>query len=36
VELLPFMERELQVLHQRAEDAPDTLAEMMGILGVEG
>ncbi len=36
VELLPFMERELQVLHRRAEDAPDSLAEMMGILGVDG
>ncbi|HRR46957.1 MAG TPA: hypothetical protein P5172_06500 [Syntrophales bacterium] len=35
VELLPFMERELRVLHQRAEDAHDMLAEMMGSLGVD-
>ncbi len=35
VELLPFMDRELRVLHQRAEDAHDMLAEMMGSLGVD-
>jgi hypothetical protein len=35
VELLPFMEREYRVLHQRAEDAGDMLAEMCGILGID-
>jgi hypothetical protein len=35
VELLPFMEREMQVLGQRAEDAGDMLGQMMGSLGVD-
>ncbi|HOI73450.1 MAG TPA: hypothetical protein PLO63_04810 [Syntrophales bacterium] len=35
VELLPFMEQELKVLNQRAEDAGDMLAEMIGVLGVD-
>lgn len=35
VELLPFMEREMQVLGQRAEDACDMLGQMMGTLGVD-
>ncbi len=35
VELLPFMEREMNVLHQRAEDASDMLAQMVGTLGIE-
>ncbi|HOD98163.1 MAG TPA: hypothetical protein PLT63_05240 [Syntrophales bacterium] len=36
VELLPFMDREIRILHQRAEDAHDMLAEMMGALGADG
>jgi hypothetical protein len=35
VELLPLMEREFRILHQRAEDAGDMLAEMCGILGID-
>jgi hypothetical protein len=35
VELLPFMEREMSVLHQRAEDACDMLAQMASTLGIE-
>ncbi len=35
VELLPFMEREMQILGQRAEDACDMLGHMMGTLGVD-
>jgi hypothetical protein len=35
VELLPFMEREMRILHQRAEDAHDMLAEIMGTLGID-
>jgi hypothetical protein len=35
VELLPFMEREMVVLHQRAGDASDMLAEMVGTLGID-
>jgi hypothetical protein len=35
VELLPFMEREIQVLHQRAEDTGDMLAEIAGTLGID-
>jgi hypothetical protein len=35
VELLPFMEREIQVLHRRAEDASDMLAEIAGTLGID-
>ncbi len=35
VELLPFLEREMAVLHQRAGDASDMLAEMVGTLGID-
>jgi len=35
VELLPYMEREIQVLHRRAEDAGDMLAEIAGTLGID-
>jgi len=35
VELLPFMEKELQVLDRRARDACDMLAEMCGMLGID-
>ena len=35
VELLPFMEREIQILHRRAEDAGDMLAEIAGTLGID-
>ena len=35
VELLPFMERELQILDRRANDACDMLAELCGMLGVD-
>ncbi len=35
VELLPFMEREFDILNRRAEDTSDMLAEMIGILGVD-
>jgi hypothetical protein len=35
VELLPFMEREIQALHWRAEDAGDMLAEIAGTLGID-
>jgi hypothetical protein len=34
VELLPFMEKELRILNQRAKDADDMLAEMCGTLGI--
>ncbi len=34
VELLPFMQKELEVLNKRAQDANDMLAEMCGILGI--
>jgi len=35
VELLPYMEREISVLHRRAEDAGDMLAEIAGTLGID-
>jgi len=35
VELLPFMEKELQMLNKRAEDCTDMLAEMCGTLGID-
>ncbi|MBW2631556.1 MAG: hypothetical protein JRC90_07325 [Deltaproteobacteria bacterium] len=35
VELLPFMESELRILNQRAEDAGDMLAEMCGTIGID-
>ena len=34
VELLPHMQKELEILHKRAQDADDMLAEMFGILGI--
>lgn len=35
VELLPYMERELQVLCKRAEDCNDMMAEMCGVIGID-
>ncbi len=35
VELLPYMERELEILNRRAEDSSDMLAEMVGMLGID-
>jgi len=35
VELLPYMERELQILSKRAKDSNDMLAEMFGTIGIE-
>jgi hypothetical protein len=35
VELLPYMEREMRVLHYRADTSGDMLAELCGILGVD-
>jgi hypothetical protein len=35
VELLPYMERELEILHRRAEDSSDMLAEIVGVLGID-
>ena len=35
VELLPYMERELQILCKRAKDCNDMLAEMCGTIGIE-
>lgn len=35
VELLPYMERELELMHRRAEDSSDMLAEIIGVLGVD-
>ncbi len=35
VELLPYMEHELQVLNCRARDAGDMLGEMCGTLGID-
>jgi len=35
IELLPFMERELEVLHCRAQDSGDMLAELCGTLGID-
>lgn len=35
VELLPYMEKELQILNRRAKDACDMLAEMCGTLGID-
>ena len=34
VELLPYMQKELEVLNKRAQEANDMLAEMCGILGI--
>ena len=35
VELLPFMERDLRILNQRAKDASDKFAEMCGMIGID-
>lgn len=35
VELLPFMQREIRLLNQKAQDATDMLALLMGSLGVD-
>ncbi|MBN1829234.1 MAG: hypothetical protein JW884_08855 [Deltaproteobacteria bacterium] len=35
VELLPYMERELQILSRRAKDSTDMFAEMCGTLGID-
>ncbi len=35
VELLPLMEKELQILNKRAKDSSDMLAEMCGMLGID-
>jgi hypothetical protein len=35
VELLPYMERELQILSKRAKECNDMLAEMFGAMGIE-
>ncbi|MBS3780600.1 MAG: hypothetical protein KGY41_09415 [Desulfovermiculus sp.] len=35
IELLPFMERELDVMHCRAQDSGDMLAELCGTLGID-
>lgn len=35
VELLPYMNRELEVLHCRARDSGDMLAELCGTLGID-
>lgn len=35
VELLPFLERELDMLGRRAEDSCDMLAELCGMLGID-
>ena len=35
VELLPYMERELQILCKRAKDSSDMLAEMCGTIGID-
>ena len=34
VELLPYMQSELQILNQRAQNADDMFAEMFGALGI--
>ena len=35
IELLPLLEKELRVLHIRAEEASDMLAEMTGMIGID-
>lgn len=35
VELLPFMQEEINILNRRAEDAPDMLAVLMGSMGAD-
>ena len=34
VELLPYMQKELEILNERAQDANDMMAEMFGNLGM--
>ena len=34
VELLPYMQKELEILNRRAGSANDMLSEMFGVLGV--
>lgn len=34
VELLPYMQKELKILNERAQDANDKMAEMFGTLGI--
>lgn len=34
VELLPYMQKELEILNERAQDANDKMAEMFGTLGI--
>ncbi len=34
VELLPYMQKELEILNKRAQDANDKMAEMFGTLGI--
>ena len=35
VELLPYMDRELQILCKRAKECTDMLAEMCGTIGID-
>ena len=35
VELLPFMEKELEVLNKRAKECDDLFAEMCGSIGID-
>ncbi|MBN2282377.1 MAG: hypothetical protein JXO48_00640 [Deltaproteobacteria bacterium] len=35
VELLPFMQKELEVMNRRARDSGDMLAELCGTLGID-
>jgi len=35
VELLPYMQREMDILHCRAQDSGDMLAELCGTLGID-
>ncbi len=35
VELLPYMQRELQILCKRAKDSSDMMAEMCGTIGID-
>ena len=34
VELLPYMQKELEILNKRAQGSNDMLAEMCGVLGI--
>lgn len=35
IELLPYLEHELEVMHERAKDSSDALAELMGNLDID-